>query len=254
MKFDKYLPSERLRPYIKYYVVSEEEFAKDYKVFPSSGLVIGFQYKGQLSIIEMNTEHELASSGVTGISNSFRVFRNSSDIGTILVCFTAIGFTHFSSHPANELFDVSISLDYVFRKEEVSELEEKLVLALTDKQRVKLVEQFFLRQLKEIEEDKLVLEAVRMIYRSKGTVGIKELSEELFISQSPLEKRFRKVVGTTPKKFATIVRFNTVLDNLSHTSSLTELCYESNFFDQAHFIKDFKRFTGVTPENFKHSL
>jgi AraC-like DNA-binding protein len=80
------------------------------------------------------------------------------------------------------------------------------------------------------------------------------LNEKLFISQSPFEKRFRKVVGTTAKKFASIVRFNSVLDNLSKSKSLTEICYENNFFDQAHFIKDFKQFTGDTPENFKRFL
>jgi len=54
----------------------------------------------------------------------------------------------------------------------------------------------------------------------------------LFISQSPFEKRFRKVLGTTAKKFASIVRFNAVLNNLSNTKSLIEICYENNFFDQ----------------------
>ena len=92
------------------------------------------------------------------------------------------------------------------------------------------------------------------MYLSKGTIRIKELNEKLFISQSPFEKRFRKVVGTSAKKFASIVRFNSVLDNMNETKSLTEICYENNFFDQAHFIKDFKKFTGNTPENFKRFL
>ena len=73
-------------------------------------------------------------------------------------------------------------------------------------------------------------------------------------NRGSFEKRFRKVVGTTPEKFASIVRFNTVLDNLNDTKSLTDICYENNFFDQAHFIKDFKQFTGDTPEQFKRFL
>jgi AraC-like DNA-binding protein len=100
----------------------------------------------------------------------------------------------------------------------------------------------------------LIIEAVKIIYQTKGTIRIKELNERLFISQSPFEKRFRKLVGATPKKFASIVRFNAVLDNLSNTKSLTDICYENNFFDQAHFIKDFKQYTGDTPENFKRFL
>lgn len=254
MKFEKHFPAEKLKDYIKYYVVLENDLESEYKVFPSSGLVIGFQYKGQLATIRNNKESKLTSAGITGIADSYKVFKNSVNIGTVLVYFTEIGFTHFSSNPANEFFNLSLSLDDIFEKRKVSEVEEKLAIASTDQQRIKIVEQFLLTQFKNIQTDKLIVEAVKLIYKSKGTIRIKELNEKLFISQSPFEKRFRKVVGTTAKKFATIVRFNTVLDNMNETKSLTEICYENNFFDQAHFIKDFKQFTGDTPENFKRFL
>ncbi len=254
MKFDKHFPTDKLKDYIKYYVVSENELENEYKVFPSTGLVIGFQYKGQLSSIKDKTLNKLTSAGITGIADSYKIFKNSADIGTVLVYFTEIGFTHFSSNPANELFNLSLSLDDIFEKSRVNEVEEKLAVVSTDKQRIKIVEQFLVSQLKNIQTDKLIVEAVKLIYQSNGTIRIKELNEKLFISQSPFEKRFRKVVGTTAKKFASIVRFNLVLDNLNETKTLTEICYENNFFDQAHFIKDFKQFTGDTPENFKRFL
>jgi len=254
MKFDKHFPIEQLKPYIKYFVVSENELENEYKVFPSSGLVIGFQYKGKLANIQGNTSTKLSSAGITGITDGYKIFRNSADIGTILVYFTEIGFTHFASHPANELFNLSLSLDDIFDKNDVTEVEEKLAITASDKNRIKVVEQFLISQLKDIETDKLIVEAVKLIYQTNGTIRIKELNEKLFISQSPFEKRFRKVVGTTAKKFASIVRFNTVLDSLNESKTLTEICYENNFFDQAHFIKDFKQFTGDTPENFKRFL
>ena len=254
MKFDKHFPTDQLKPYIKYFVVSENELKNEYKVFPSSGLVIGFQYKGQLATINNNTENKLTSAGITGITDGYKIFKNSADIGTVLIYFTEIGFTHFASHPANELFNLSLSLDDVFDRKIVNEVEEKLTIATTDKHRIKVVEQFLISQLKGIQTDKLIVEAVKLIYQTNGTIRIKELNEKLFISQSPFEKRFRKVVGTTAKKFASIVRFNAVLDNLNETKTLTEICYENNFFDQAHFIKDFKQFTGDTPENFKRFL
>jgi AraC-like DNA-binding protein len=234
--------------------VSENEHETAYKIFPSSGLVIGFQYKGQLAAITNETINRLSTAGITGISDSYKIFKNSANIGTILVFFTETGFTHFASHPANELFNQSISLDNIFDKNSITQIEEKLALVNTDKQRIQIVEKFMLSQLKDIQIDKLIIEAVKIIYQTKGTIRIKELNEKLFISQSPFEKRFRKLVGTTPKKFSSIVRFNAVLNDLNNIRSLTELCYENNFFDQAHFIKDFKHFTGDTPENFKRLL
>jgi AraC-like DNA-binding protein len=251
MKFDKYIPTDSLKPYIKYFVVSENDIEKEYKVFPSSGLVIGFQYSGHLTYIQNETAEELSSAGITGISDSFKIFKNSANTGTVLLYFTETGFTHFASHPANELFNMSISLEHIFDKNKVSETKEKLTFAQTDKQRIHIVEQFLLTQLRDIQSDKLIVEAVKLIYQSNGAIRIKDLNERLFISQSPFEKRFRKLVGTTPKKFASIVRFNAVLDNLSNSKSLTDICYENNFFDQAHFIKDFRQYTGDSPEKFR---
>jgi AraC-like DNA-binding protein len=254
MKFDIHIPIDQLKPYIKQFVVSENDVENEYKVFPSSGLVIGFQYKGQLTAVQNQIENKLSSAGITGITDSYKIFRNSANIGTILVYFTEIGFTHFASHPAHELFNLSLSLDDIFEKSSVTELEEKLAFANTDKQRIKIAEQFLLSQLKHLHTDKLIVEAIKLIYQSNGTIRIKELNEKLAISQSPFEKRFRRIVGTSPKKFASIIRFNAVLDNLHQSKSLTEICYENNFFDQAHFIKDFKQFTGDTPEHFKRFL
>src|SRR5690606_35090644 len=222
------------------FVVSENECENEYRVLPSAGLVIGFQYNGQLSTIKEGSMSHLNSSGITGITDSYKIFRSSAGIGTILVYFTETGFTHFATYPANELFNLSLSLNDIFDKTSVSEVEEKLAFAITDLQRIEVVELFLLSQLKDIQTDRLIAEAVNLIYQSKGTIRIKELNKELSISQSPFEKRFRKIVGTTPKKFSTIVRFNVVLDNLYKTKSLTEICYENKFFDQAHFIRDFK--------------
>jgi AraC-like DNA-binding protein len=254
MRFDKIIPTGRLKPYIKYLVVSESKKENIYKVFPSTGLVIGFQYQGRLASVTGDKETNLATAGITGISDSFKMFKNSNDTGTILVYFTEIGLSYFTSLPANELFNHSLSLENVFIKNKIKETEDKLAFARTDSQRIHIVEHFLLSQLKDIQSDKLIIEAVKLIYRSKGTVKIKDLHEKLFISQSPFEKRFRKLVGTTPKKFASIVRFQSVLTDLNNIKSLTQICYENNFFDQAHFIKDFKQYTGETPETFKRFL
>lgn len=148
MKFDKHFPTERLKPYIKYFVVAENALESEYKIFPSSGIVMGFQYKGQLATITDQTESKLNSAGITGISDRYKIFKNSADIGTVLVFFTEVGFMHFATHPANELFNLSLSLETIFDKGKVNEVQEKLSVAKTDKQRIKAVEQFLLTQLR----------------------------------------------------------------------------------------------------------
>lgn len=254
MKFDKYQPTELLRPYVKHLVVSENADESVYKVLPITGIVLGFQYAGQLASVEDNSESKLSAAGITGLVDSFRQFKNTAGIGSVLVYFTEIGLAAFTATPAHELFNLSVPLEAVFEKNLVAVTIEKLALAKTDQIRINIVQQLLLAHLREIEQDKLIVEAVRLIFHSGGTIQIKELNERLFISQSPFEKRFRKLVGTTPKKFASIVRFNAVLNDFGTAKSLTDICYEHQFFDQAHFIKDFKQFTGDTPEKFKRFL
>lgn len=253
MKFDQHLPTELLRNYISHYIIAENIAPQLYKVFPSQGLVIGFQYLGKLLKITPTGSIPLHSSGVTGITDTYLEFQNAENTGTVLVYFTEIGFTHFCSTPAHELFNQSVGLELLFDRRQVEELEDKLSNCFADSQRIRHVDQFFKNQLKQVETDRLIVEAVRQIYASKGAIRIQELIQHLGISQSPFEKRFRKLVGTSPKKFASIVRFNTVLNSLDSEKSLTDICYENHFFDQAHFIKDFKRFTGDTPEQFKNN-
>ncbi len=143
MKFKKYYPNEQLRTFIKYFVVSENALESQYKVFPSSSLVIGFQYSGSLASLQDNTLSPLKSAGITGLSNHYKVFKYSHHIGSILVYFTEIGFSHFSSHPAHELYSLSLSLDDVFPKSTIDRVEEQLALASNDLQRIQRVEQFF---------------------------------------------------------------------------------------------------------------
>lgn len=235
-------------------VISENNTAQQYKVLPSPGMVLGFQYIGQLMLLQDGKDNRLSSTGVTGVADIFKVFANTAGVGTILVYFTETGFTHFSSCPAHELFNQSVSVDNFFSKQKVADVQEMLANAATDAQRIKIVEGFLLSQLKDKARDQLIIQAVNLIYHSKGGIRMKELHQQLHISQSAFEKRFRKLVGASPKKFASIIRFNTVLQDLGKEKTLTEICYDNNFFDQAHFIKDFRQFTGESPESFKRLL
>lgn len=236
-----------LRPLIRHFIIAEQAQAAQYKVFPSAHLVVGFQYSGHISIIDGNNSQRLSTAGITGLTDKPKTFAASAGTGTVLVYFSETGLSFFTKCPASELFGQSVGLDQVFDAQKVCILEEKLGNASDTAERIRVVEQFFLSLLRDIQQDSLILEAVKRIYCANGNIRINELQEQLFISARAFEKRFKKLVGISPKKFATIVRFNQVLGDLNTGKSLTEICYENNFFDQAHFIHSFKQFTGESP-------
>ncbi len=250
VKFESYTPSDALKPFVRSIAIQEMPEVTTYKVLPDTGIVLGFQYRGRLSRIEAHTETTLSVSGISGLANTGRIFKNSPQIGTILVFFKDAGAAPFFKSPLHELFGKSLSLDNLMLQSELWCLEDQLGSAKSDAQRITAVEKFLLGRITSRETDKLVLGALALIHKTKGNIRIQELMAQLNISQSPLEKRFRQIVGTSPKKFATIVRFKNVIQQYDPSNSLTELAFQAGFYDQSHFSKEFKSFTGDTPEDF----
>lgn len=250
MKFRSYIPSAKLAPYVRSFAIQESVTESTYSVLPDTGIVIGFQYQGRLSRIDQGNENPLSISGVSGLADHSRTFRNTANTATVLVFFHEAGAAPFFRQPVHELFRESVSLDNFMLRSELLCLEEQLAEADTNTKRIMVVEQFLISRLNERAPDALVLGALSLIHQRKGNIRIRELAEQLHISQSPLEKRFRQAVGASPKKFASIVRMKHVIRQYDPARSLTELGYENGFYDQAHFIKEFKGFTGQTPEKF----
>jgi len=250
MRYDIYIPSDILKPYIRCFIISEDDAERIYKALPETGMVIGFQYRGRLLRLENNQPTKLDTTGISGLSGSVRIFKNTAGIGMVLVMFKEAGAANFFKQPLHELFGQSISLDNFMLRSELLVLEEKLCEAKTDIIRIKVVETFLISRLNQGKQDTMVMAALEHIHKNKGQIRITNLMRELNISQSPLEKRFRQLVGTSPKKYASIIRLKNVIQSYNPSNSLTELGYEVGFYDQAHIIKEFKGFTGDTPEEF----
>ncbi|HYG51128.1 MAG TPA: helix-turn-helix transcriptional regulator [Flavobacteriales bacterium] len=256
MKLKSYTPCERLKPYVKSFTIHEELKGQAYTVLPDTSFVMGFQYKGNLSYFLNGEEVHLAPFGVTGLRDSFRVFKNSPGIGSVLVFFKEGGAASFFKRPLHELFMQSTSLENFMLRSELLLVEEQLQEAKTDLMKIRVVENFLISKIAsgESEPDKLVMACLHHIHKTNGNIKITELMKHLHTSQSPLEKRFRKTIGTSPKKYASIVRIKHIVESFKAGNAVFDMAYEAGYYDHAHFIKHFKAFTGVTPEKFFKSL
>ncbi len=249
MGFITYIPSDILKPFIKSFAISENEKADSYQVLPDTCIVMGFQYSGKLSYSQEKKSIPLSSVGITGLMDAYRIFHNSENTGTVLVLFSETGASAFFNDPMHEIFDLSLSLDNLILRSQMDVIAEQLNESKTDIERINVVENFLISRLNDKKNDDLVSLAVNFIKQSGGNIKMTTLAEKLNISQSQFEKRFRKTVGASPKKFASIVRLKYIL-NSPRESNLTQLGLDAGYFDQAHFIKDFKSFTGKTPEQY----
>ncbi|WP_205513420.1 helix-turn-helix domain-containing protein [Longitalea arenae] len=245
-----YLPSPLLQPYIKHFLFIEYEQGMVNRILPDTSIVIAFRLRGQVSYSDNGIVHDFPVSVISGIRESSRLVDYAQNSANLLVIFKEGGAAAFFKEPLHELGSISTSLDNLIHRSKVNALEEQLAAADNNQQRISMVEQFLLSELKKTSFDLLVNEAIHQIKEAKGNIKIKEILSALPISRDPFEKRFRKITGTSPKHFAAIIRLKNLIENYSSRVNLTDAAYSAGYYDQAHFIKDFRAFTGQTPHDF----
>ncbi len=94
------------------------------------------------------------------------------------------------------------------------------------------------------ETDNRKLQLFDLIYSSKGSLTVKQLSESVYWSSRQINRYFNQQFGLSLKAYCNILRFRASLEHLAQGKLFPEL----NFTDQSHFIKEIKKFSGVLPK------
>jgi len=172
--------------------------------------------------------------------------------GTFVVRFQPNGFLPFATLPIKEMENTAIPLHELFGKDgEV--IGGKVLNANSASERIELIEKFLFNRLADKKNiDNIVKLTVETILNTNGQFSVYELSKQNNISRRQLTRKFSSTIGLSPKQLSKTIRLQATLKTLliSKVASLTDLAYENEYFDQAHFIKDFKEFTGLTPKEF----
>lgn len=174
-------------------------------------------------------------------------------VNTFAVRFYPYGFANFVPTPIRELTNRETPLELLFEKEASKQLEQKIILATDTEERISIVENFFLNRLSDkTTVDSIVKTTIDTIFSTKGASSINAILKDSLSKRRQLEREFKKQIGISPKQLGKVIRLQTALKMLLNQQSetLTSIAYESEYYDQAHFIKDFKEFTGITPKEF----
>ena len=250
MQVTSITPPIALQPFVKTFLVIESETGSTSRVLPGAAIVLAFRYKGRIRCEEETGIVDLPGSVISGLRKSARVMHYGPETGNVLVVFQPGGARAFFHDSLHEWFGQSLSLDLLIPASETEEIEERLALAGDQTERIGLVERFLLDRLTPEKPDMLVREAIARIRSGRGMLDLKELLSSFPLSRDPFEKRFRRVTGTSPKQFSSIVRLNDLIRNYSPRVSLTGMAYDAGYFDQSHFIREFRAFTGKSPRRF----
>lgn len=252
IKFVK--PSGILSAYIKYYWVLETEINDrnvSERVIPTGNIELMFHYKMPFICNHNNSSIVQPRSFISGMKSDYTDVSTCGDSGVIAVTFYPFGACNFFGFPLLEIENTSVNLNDIDNRS-FRLVEEQICLAASMRERISIIEKYLLSRLKPIAgEDLLMIQkGISLINGTKGQISTTVLSEKLFTTSKSLQRKFSALIGKPPKQFTRIVRFQQTISSFSTDKSLTQLAIDNGYFDQAHFIKDFKALSGYTPKEF----
>lgn len=257
MSFNYAKPSQLLLPFIKQYWAfkTNAHTGKEHiqRIIPS-GLMELTIYLGEKPDVINSNKQIIENSTISGQQKSFFDLRINRPISLFSISFLPYGAMMFFDIPLNELYNNNIPLKYIIGHKIIN-LEERLFEAKTFDQQVKLVDAFLISQLHKNYksfEIKRIYNTILEINKNHGLLTIDTLADKACLGRKQFERTFSEHIGSTPKQFLKIVRFQNALyqKQLNSSTTLTELSYLCGYYDQAHMVNDFKSISGMTPKQF----
>ncbi len=162
------------------------------------------------------------------------------------------GLAPFLSMPAAELCDRPVTLEQVWGRRAVAELQDRLATANGPREMLVLLEEELMRRLCQTTGLGLVRHTSSVIAAASGAAAIGDLSVAAGVSSTHLTQRFKELIGVTPKRLARTHRFAAAVFaiDLSGPIDWCDLAGGAGYFDQAHFGHEFREFTGFTPTRY----
>ena len=162
------------------------------------------------------------------------------------------GLAPFLPMPAAELCDRPVTLEQVWGRPAVAELQDRLDTAEGPHERLTLLEEELLRRLGDAAGVSLVRHTSSAIAASRGTGAIGDLTVAAGVSSTHLAQRFKELIGVTPKRLARTYRFTATVFAIDPAGPVdwADLAARAGYFDQAHFGHEFRAFTGFTPTRY----
>jgi AraC-like DNA-binding protein len=255
IRYHTIAPSPQLAKYVRYFWVLEGDISGTapyiHRTMASGCPELFFHYKGIFDkLLPYGKAEKSIASGISGPAQQFSRFSIKESFGMVGSYLYPFAIPLFFKMPAAELVDEMPALSTLLGTEG-RQLEEQVMLAASNNERVKIISAFLEKKLRYSKEDGGVIDCISQIIHSKENTSIQQLTDQYFLSAKQLERRFKTYCGLSPKRFARITRFQSALELYSNKQmSLTGIAHDCGYYDQSHFIHDFRAFSGYHPKQY----
>lgn len=249
--YNKYKPASALKDYIRFYFyyqcIPEGGYNTPQRIVPLGNpeLVIPISFPYDLSqtstyfnayIDNFCSEHTF-----TKINSSVRLIGVSFYPWAVPVL---LGLQ--TSELSNRIYSVEQALpEFKEMVQQVSEVADPLNATV-------YLDNFFLTKLNSGKnEDILVSHMAKSILLSRGIYSLRGMHSQHNLTEKQAVDRFKRSIGLPPKRYMRLARFHNALKQLKmQKQRFTDIAYNCGYFDQAHFINEFRYFSGTTPKKY----
>jgi AraC-like DNA-binding protein len=207
---------------------------------------------GRMGLVLDVGGHDPIPGLLSGARTSSFVLDTSRPLSLIGVAFKAGGGYPFVGVPAGELQDLTVPLQDVWDFG-AQELRDKVIAAPSVSLPFRVLERFLLRRLAAASPRSGLVEFALREFQDPGRiVSVGDVVERSGVSARRFIEQFRNQVGLAPKAFCRMARFRQVIDHLVSATEVdwSDTALACGYYDQAHFIHEFREFAGVSPATY----
>ena len=253
-------PGLRLAPFIEAFWCCHDEVARPHaleRVLPTG--------KAQLivNLLEDQTRaydperidrYETAPGTIiAGVRSRFEIIDTAEQQSVVGICFRPGGTYPFFDVPAHEIAGTDVPIEALWGTRRTSVLREQLLAGPTAAAKFDVLEQTFIDAFVRDRPHPAVVYALTAFRCAPHTMTIGNVTGAVGLSPKRFIERFKTEVGVTPKTYCRIRRFQRAL-RAAHAGvpvDWSEVALACGYFDQAHFIHDFRGFSGITPTQYQ---
>ena len=250
-----HFPAPPLGTFVEHFWLLDRHVTENakYRLFPDGGIEIMFSLGEPQWLFEPNRNLPrcFRTSWASGMRTRSIVISHGPIASMIGARFRPAGACRFLKTPMTELADCVIELDNLWGLD-ASRARDRLAAATTPQACFAELERVLLEKLVEPSREERMTTWIVEQLQVRPHLDVSSLSRRLGISQKQLQRSFRTVVGVRPKAFARIQRFQTVIQEVGDdpTVNWARVAAVCGYYDQPHFIREFKEFTELTPTSY----
>ena len=257
MHYRKFNPSTILSSFVECYFIWDSEGRLETPMViespPSGFCSIVFNYADPYYL--QNKKYERLAVPMQFISGqsiySYKLFLEG-EIGVAGIVFKPAALATIFQLPIYEYTEERIDLYKIFKKPVIDKYVTQIKIA-GEEQKVHLLEEFLMQQYRiQKPEPDYIDKAANYIVEHNGLLQVSDLLKDSCMSRRSFERKFFQKVGLSPKYYARLRRIGYLLTFVAgkRKADWPKIVAECEFYDQAHFIKDFKEFTGRSPQQY----